>query len=295
MSDSLEKELAKSSVGLVKAEDYKRKREQLEIKEVLGKARADGLAQAPTEEVKKKKKKKEKPSGLSFDDELDGEADVSPNMGNKKMGKCQNVDVSFLRMNSRDAEASAQEKEQAMREFLMRQSAAKDEVLTANFIYRSEVTQREITNGVHRGTLQLKRGMTTEEVCKLVRLDVAKLGEVFEIPSVAGRSMERDMVLICNASNLPTTVGAFLMPGSTTLFELCTKNWAEGPGMFDDFKHGLIVTERRWYDEKKHTYPYVTWKNFEMKDTYSFKKLISSRDSEKGGVDPTHRAQCKAK
>ena len=30
--------------------------------------------------------------------------------------------------------------------------------------------------------------------------------------------------------------------------------------MFDDFKHGLIVTERRWYDEKKHTYPYVTWK-----------------------------------
>ena len=32
-----------------------------------------------------------------------------------------------------------------------------------------------------------------------------------------------------------------------------------------------------------------------MKDTYSFKKLISSRDSEKGGVDPTHRAQCKAK
>ena len=91
MSDALEKELAKSSVGLVKAEDYKRKREQLEIKEVLGKARADGLAQAPTEEVKKKKKKKEKPSGLSFDDELDGEADVSPNMGNKKMGKCQNV------------------------------------------------------------------------------------------------------------------------------------------------------------------------------------------------------------
>ena len=97
------------------------------------------------------------------------------------------------------------------------------------------MTQREITNGVHRGTLQLKRGMTTvrpapaphapaphaatrrnrppppaaagrpnpysspspgpnpeqEEVCKLVRLDVAKLGEVFEIPSVAGRSMVR--------------------------------------------------------------------------------------------------------
>ena len=60
---------------------------------------------------------------------------------------------------------------QAMREFLIRQSAAKDEVLNANFIYRSEVrpsithphqvTQREITNGVHKGTIQLKKGMTT--------------------------------------------------------------------------------------------------------------------------------------
>ena len=294
MSDALEKELAKSSVGLVKAEDYKRKREQLEINEVLGKARADGLAQAPGE-VKKKKKKKEKPSGLSFDDELDGEAEVSPKMGAKKMGKCQDVDVSFLRMNSRDAQASAQEKEQAMREFLIRQSAAKDEVLNANFIYRSEVTQREITNGVHKGTIQLKKGMTTEEACKLVRQDVAKLGEVFEIPTVAGRSMERDMVLICNASNLPTSVGSFLMPGSTTLFELCTKKWAEGPGMFDDFEHGIVVTERRWYEQKKHTYPYATWKNFEMKESYSFKQMISGRDSNKAGVDPTHRSMCIAK
>ena len=68
------------------------------------------------------------------------------------------------------------------------------------------------------------------------------------------------MVLICNASNLPTTVGAFLMPGSTTMFELCTKKWAEGPGMFEDFAHGIVVTERRWYEEKRHTFPYITWK-----------------------------------
>ena len=106
-SDALEKELAKSSVGLVKAEDYKRKREELQMNEVIGKARADQLAQATAEEGKKKKKKKPaKPSGLSFDDELaDGEAEVSPNMGNKKMGKSKGVDTSFLRMNSRDAEA----------------------------------------------------------------------------------------------------------------------------------------------------------------------------------------------
>ena len=180
-SDALEKELAKSSVGLVKAEDYKRKREELQMNEVIGKARADQLAQATAEEGKKKKKKKPaKPSGLSFDDELaDGEAEVSPNMGNKKMGKSKDVDTSFLRMNSRDAEASAQEKEQAMREFLIRQNAAKDEVLKANYIYRSEVTQREIPNGVHRGLVELKRGLTkpvTEEATVVARPRTAKQG-----------------------------------------------------------------------------------------------------------------------
>ena len=32
-----------------------------------------------------------------------------------------------------------------------------------------------------------------------------------------------------------------------------------------------------------------------MKDTYSFKQLISGRDGNKAGVDPMHRSQCKAK
>jgi hypothetical protein len=32
-----------------------------------------------------------------------------------------------------------------------------------------------------------------------------------------------------------------------------------------------------------------------MKDTYSFKQMISGRDGNKGGVDPTHRSQCIAK
>ena len=32
-----------------------------------------------------------------------------------------------------------------------------------------------------------------------------------------------------------------------------------------------------------------------MKDSYSFKQLISSRDNDKGGVDPTHRDRCKGK
>ena len=37
----------------------------------------------------KSKKDKKRPNALSFDDELDAEADPSPTMGTKKMGKCQ--------------------------------------------------------------------------------------------------------------------------------------------------------------------------------------------------------------
>ena len=76
----------------------------------------------------------------------------------KKMGKNSAVDTSFLRMNSRDAEEAAAAKEQAMREFLVRQESAKDEKFTVEYIYRSEVTQREIPNGVHRAKVQ--RGFT---------------------------------------------------------------------------------------------------------------------------------------
>ena len=35
--------------------------------------------------------------------------------------------------------------------------------------------------------------------------------------------------------------------------------------------------------------------NFEMKESYSFKQMISGRDSNKAGVDPTHRSMCIAK
>ena len=46
--------------------------------------------------------------GADGDDELDGEAPPSPTMQPKKMGKCQDVDVSFLTKNKQEAQEAAQ-------------------------------------------------------------------------------------------------------------------------------------------------------------------------------------------
>lgn len=299
MSDALAQELSKASTGLVSAGDYKRKREELQVDAVLSKAKAEVLAAAPkpagADEKKVKKKKKEKrPTGLSFDDELEEEeADAGPRPEGKKMAKNSSVDTSFLRQNSRDVEEAAVAKEQAMREFLFRQECAKDEKFSVSYTYRSEVTQREITNGVHRGTVELTRGMTAEEACKVVREDVHLLGGVHAIPSVAGIRQERDLVLIANATHIDSGIAGFVIPGAHTVFELCLKKWAEGDAMFDNsLSSGVIVTERRWYEAKRHTYPYIMWKSFDMRERYSYKEMISNRDDAKGGVGvPTHRDQ----
>ena len=41
--------------------------------------------------------------------------------------------------------------------------------------------------------------------------------------------------------------------------------------MFDEFKHGVVVTERRYYEEMKHTYPYSHWRLYDTRSEYSRK------------------------
>ena len=106
-SNSLESSLARESVGYLSKEEYKRKRETLEQEEKLQRMKA---ALAPPKEppaptasaaAKKKKKKKGAATGsLSFGDELDEGDDALAAPTAKKMGKCQDVDVSFLQLMS---------------------------------------------------------------------------------------------------------------------------------------------------------------------------------------------------
>merc|ERR1712228_497617 len=164
--------------------------------------------------------------------ELDNEPEPSPTTQPKKMGKCQAVDVSFLKKNASEAQAEAQRQEQAMRDFLLMQQRAKKEPVTLRYAFRSEATQRELPTGVHFGTVEVLKGCT----------------------AVIGRKEERDLMLAVGAGG--QSIGSFIIPPALTLVELSAKRWSEGHSLFEDFKDGIVVTERRWYEQMRHTFPY---------------------------------------
>ena len=124
-----------------------------------------------------------------------------------------------------------------MREVLQQQQKAKAETITLRYTFRSEVTQRELPSGVHRGSVDVKRGFTADEVAVAVRNDVERLGGKFAPNSVQGIREERDclLVLCCEGQ----TTGSYIAPGAVSLVELQMRKWSDQPSLplFDDFKH----------------------------------------------------------
>jgi len=160
MSDSLANSLTVASTGLQTKEDYKRKREEIQLAATLGApAPAAASASAGTDK-KKKKKKAASASVLSFGDELEEEA-TSPRFQAKGMGKDQSSNVSFLKLNDREAVEAAQAQQVAKRGYLVLQQKAKTEPITLSYTFRSEVTQRELPTGVHQGSITTTKGTTT--------------------------------------------------------------------------------------------------------------------------------------
>ena len=114
MADQLAEKVHANTQGYLSKEDYARKREDIEQQQALAALRRKvgggdgGAASAAGGEGEGKKRKKGKlpkrPSALSFDDDVDAECDASPPLQPKKMGKCQDVDVSFLKKNEREEE-----------------------------------------------------------------------------------------------------------------------------------------------------------------------------------------------
>jgi len=294
-SDGLANRLAEQSVGFATKEDYKRKREELEKEEALNKLRQQvGVPAKPTEaDGKKKKGKKEKkearPSALSFGDELEEEEGISPTIQAKKMGKNNSADVSFLKKNDREAAEEAGRQEQAVREYLLDKERRKDEPVTITYMYRSEVTQRELPNGAHRGSVVVKQGSSAEEAAKAVLAEVEKLGEKFETPRIAGVRTERELAFVAYPTN--NSVGGFIIPGSLALFQVMQAKWSEGTSLFEGFKGGVIVTERRWYEQMRHTYPYSQWTPYDEQKAYSYNYMLANREKGFGGVVPAKYKQ----
>jgi len=313
-SDNLERDLTKASVGYLSKEDYKRKREDLEADKALaalkriaggGSSTARSNTNAPpaastappgveappagsevpgSDNKKKKAKSKAKAkaksggTALSFGDELDEEEEAtSPGTG--RVGG-----MSAAR--EKEAQQAASRQEAAMREVLQQQLRAKQEPLTLQYTYRSAVTQREQTNGVHRGSVTIKRGFSAEEAAVAVRLDVEKLGGKFAPNSVQGIKEERDVLLIVCCEGVPN--GSFVVPGAVGLPELWNRRWSDVPqSMFDEFKHGVVVTERRYYEQQRHVFPYSHWRQYDTLTDYSHKEFVATRNEAAHQFIPT--------
>ena len=89
--------------------------------------------------------------------------------------------------------------------------------------------------------------------------------------------------------------GSFLIPGAVNLVELWTRRWADAPQptMFDEFKHGVVVTERRWWERQRHTYPYSHWRQYDSLTDYSLKEFIASRDQPAQSFEPRRESKLK--
>jgi hypothetical protein len=288
MTDRLANSLSAASTGLQTKDAYKRKREEIQQAAALGKSAVvapppDGSGAAGEEKAgaaAKKKKKKAASSVLSFGDELEEES-ISPRLQTKGMGKDTTSNVSFLKPNEREAQVAAQATDVAKREYLVMQEKAKAEKITLAYTFRSEVTQRELPIGFHQGSITVLKGATADEVSRAVRAEVETLGEKFELPAVAGvKDSHRDLLLVLGAAG--QRIGSFVVPGSLALVELLASQWTEKTPLFDDFKAGVIVTERRWFDKMRHTFPYSQWIIFDVHKTYSYKEFIANRNSGSG-------------
>ena len=292
MSDAVEYTLTKTSAGFQTRDDFKRKREEIEQEKALialkqrvaGGVAAPVTSDAPSEPTKSKKKKK-KLSSLSFGDDLEAEGEASPSLAPKKMGKCNDVDVSFLTKNPQEEQEAAVRQEAAMREVLRQQQVAKEESISLAYTFRSERTQRECPNAVLRGSVTVKRGQAAEEVAVAVRSDVERLGGKFAAASVQGIREERDVLLVCCCEGVAQ--GSFVVPGAVPLVELCARRWSDSSAaLFDDFKHGIVVAERRWYEQQKHVYPYNQWRAYDSHAEYSLREFVVTRNSAVNPLDP---------
>jgi len=320
-SQDLERDLVKESTGFQSKEEYKRKREQLEHEKALqalkrmangttgGAAASSAAADADGDAAAaaaadgggsgKKKKKKKTLSALSFGDALEAEGEASPSVDVKKMGKCQDANVSFLEKNAAEKEAAAVKQEAALRELLQQQAKAREEVLTLKYTFRSERTQREVTTGVLEGEVRVKRGATADEAAIAVRSDVeARNGPKFAPTVVGGVSTSNEVLLCVCAAGMPQGTFA-LFSGAVSLVELSTRRWADSQEpLVDDFAHGLVVTERRYYEQWKHLYPFSHWRPYESRDEYQWSEYVRTRGQPYKRLEPNRQlgqAQKKAK
>ncbi|KAI0934300.1 hypothetical protein AcV5_006186 [Taiwanofungus camphoratus] len=257
-NDSMEDTLKKSTVGLVRLEDFQQRRKELEEAKAREAARTNELKE---EQKKVKKRKKSAKSTLSFalDDE-EGEGDgngtsPSPDANGEKPAKRPksrknpNVDTSFLPDRERE-EAERRQREELRQEWLRKQEEMKREEI--------EITYSYWDGSGHRKSVTCKKGdeiSTFLEKCRQ------------QFPELRG----------INVDNLMYVKEDLIIPHHHTFYDFIV-NKARGKSgplfnfdVHDDVRlladatvekdesHAGKVVERSWYQRNKHIFPASRW------------------------------------
>ncbi|CAE6495671.1 unnamed protein product [Rhizoctonia solani] len=264
--DSMEESLKKSTIGLVKLEDFQNRRKELEEAKAREAARTNELKD---EKVKQKKRKKIAKSKLSFavDDE-DGEGDAGdkkekdaseePPVKKTKSNKNPTVDTSFLPDRERE------EQERRIREDLRQEWIRKQEEIKQEEI---EVTYSYWDGSGHRKSVLCKTGDDIASFLEKCRQ---------QFPELRGVSVD----------NLMYIKEDLIIPHHYTFYDFVV-NKARGKSgplfnfdVHDDIRmladasvekdesHAGKVVERSWYQRSKHIFPASRWEVFDPEKNY---------------------------
>ncbi|KAM5535202.1 hypothetical protein V8D89_011138 [Ganoderma adspersum] len=261
-NDSMEDTLKKSTVGLVRLEDFQQRRKELEEAKAREAARTNELK----EEKKVKKRKKTAKSTLSFalDDEEDEENGTASPKGDEppvkksKSRKNPEVDTSFLPDRDRE-EAERREREELRQEWLRKQDELKTEDI--------EITYSYWDGSGHRKSVMCKKGDTISTFLEKCRQQFPELRSV-------------------SVDNLMYVKEDLIIPGHYTFYDFIV-NKARGKSgplfnfdVHDDVRlladasiekdesHAGKVVERSWYQRNKHIFPASRWEVYDPDKNY---------------------------
>ncbi|GHJ86626.1 hypothetical protein NliqN6_3028 [Naganishia liquefaciens] len=271
--------LAKSTIGLVTLDEFRRTRDEIEESQRMEAAQKQSADLASANKKKKEKKKKEKAKlSFAFDGE-DEEEDVGPKSSDKKRSnedsdeaasakklksmKNPAVDTSFLPDRERE-ERERIEREELRKEWLARQDKMKKETI--------EITYSYWDGSGHRSSVECKKGDNIGAFLEKCRA---------QFPELRGISVDNLMYIKAN----------LIIPHHYTFYDFIV-NKARGKSgplfnfdVHDDVRllhdatkerdesHAGKVVERSWYQRSKHIFPASRWEVYDPDKDYGAYKI----------------------
>lgn len=265
-ADAIEEEFKTATVGLVSAEEFKRKRQEIDDK-IQGSMRRDGGKE------KLSMKRKVSASKLSFgqdESEQDSEGSEGSEVGSdsepaakRGFGKNPAVDTSFLYDADRESELQRQ-KDALIAEYLKEQAARKKEKL--------EVTYSYWDGSGHRRSCVVEKGFSIGQFVAKSKGELEKT----DFPELRTVSLD----------NLMYVKEDLILPHNITFYELI-KDRARGKSgplfNFDvhedirmandsriekDESHAGKLVDRKWYERNKHIFPACRWEMYSKDKTF---------------------------